>query len=312
MPASPQRVVVGEPEQRQRLAQLVVGVPAGGDADPVVARCATVTRLSRLTTPYWRASTERTSWNSRSMSSVYGREQPPARVRARTGLPSNSIVGTTGTHAIGVDVDGAGAVGDRRDELEADPDAAGPRQRDGVAAEVERLLHVAGEEDRHVQVDQRGVARAGQRRRLRRRVVADERDHAAVAGGAGEHGVADGVAGAVEARGLAVPDADARRRSACRRRESASWLPITDVAASSSLRPGRTTIGRSGTVARRRPSLLLERADRRALVARTRTPPCCRPWRRSMRSWSTGRRASACSPDRNTRPSSRRKRSASW
>ena len=141
------------------------------------------------------------------MSSVYGVSSRPLGWGTKT-LPSNSIVGVDRLDPVGVDVDGAGAVGDRRDELEPDPDAAGPRQGDGVAAEVERLLHVAGEQDRHVQVDERGVARARQRRRLGRRVVADDGHHAAVAGGAGEHAVADGVAGAVEAGRLAVPDAD--------------------------------------------------------------------------------------------------------
>ena len=36
MPGGAQRVVVGEAEHLQRLAHLVVGVAAGGDADPVV------------------------------------------------------------------------------------------------------------------------------------------------------------------------------------------------------------------------------------------------------------------------------------
>ena len=126
----------------------------------------------------------------------------------RNGVPSISIVGITGTTRSGCDVDGAGAVGDGRDELEARPQPARPRQRDRVAGEVDRLLRVAGEQERHVQVDHRGVARRRQRRRLGARVVADDGDHAAVRRGAGEHGVADRVAGAVDARALAVPDAE--------------------------------------------------------------------------------------------------------
>ena len=46
----PQRIVAGQAEQAEGLAQLVVGVAAGGDADPVV-RSLTVTLFSRLTTP---------------------------------------------------------------------------------------------------------------------------------------------------------------------------------------------------------------------------------------------------------------------
>ena len=131
-------------------------------------------------------------------------EQAPARVRDER----LALVLHRRDHrhdAIGVDIDGARAVGDGGDELVADPHAARARQGDRVAAEVERLLHVAGEDDRHVQVDHRGVARARQRRRLGGRVVADDGDHAAVAGRAGEHAVADGVVGAVEAGRLAVP-----------------------------------------------------------------------------------------------------------
>ena len=56
----------------------------------------TVTRLSLLTTPYWRASTERTSWNSRSMSRVYGVSRRPLGCGTK-GRPWYSIVGTTGT-----------------------------------------------------------------------------------------------------------------------------------------------------------------------------------------------------------------------
>ena len=56
----------------------------------------TVTWLSWLSTPYWLASSERTSWNSRSMSSVYGVSSRPLGW-GTNGLPSNSIVGMTGT-----------------------------------------------------------------------------------------------------------------------------------------------------------------------------------------------------------------------
>ncbi len=47
----------------------------------------------------------------------------------------------------------------------------------------------------------------------------------------------------------------------------ASWLPITAVAASSSLAPGWQTIGRSATVRGAALDLVAERPDRRALVA---------------------------------------------
>ena len=77
-----------------------------------------------------------------------------------------------------------------------------------MAAQIERLLHVAGEEDRHVEVDHRGVARRREGRRLGTRVVADERDDATVLGRAGEHAVPDGIAGPIESGRLGVPHAD--------------------------------------------------------------------------------------------------------
>ena len=109
---------------------------------------------------------------------------------------------------VGVQFHGARAVGHRLDHLDRAPQTRCPRHRDRVAAEVERLLHVGGEQRRQPQVDQRGVARRRQRRTLRARVLADERDRTAEVGGAGEQRVTQRVAGSVETRGLAVPDAD--------------------------------------------------------------------------------------------------------
>ena len=110
--------------------------------------------------------------------------------------------------AVGVDVDGARAVGDRGDELDADPDATRPGQGDRVAAEVQGFLDVAREQDRHVEVDERGVAGAGQGRGLGGRIVADDGHHPAVTRRPGEHAVADRVPRPVEPGRLAVPDPD--------------------------------------------------------------------------------------------------------
>ena len=111
-------------------------------------------------------------------------------------------------HAVRVEVDGAGAVGHRGDHLERGPQPARAGERDGVAPEVEDVLRVGGVEHRDGHVGQRRLGGAGHARRLRRGVVADERDGAAARVGAGEVGVAQGVGGAVEAGRLAVPVAD--------------------------------------------------------------------------------------------------------
>ena len=141
------------------------------------------------------------------------------------------------------------------------------------------------------------------------RVVADDGDDAAVARGPGEHGVADGVAGAVEPWRLAVPHADDAVVALVAER-------VDELAAHH--RGGGELLVEPGTDddrqvrhgGRRGRRLLLERRDRRALVAgdeRCRVqalPPV-------DAQLVDGRRATACTPVRKTRPSSRRKRSAS-
>ena len=49
------------------------------------------------------------------------REQLAGRVAAPTAVPSTSIVGIDGRDAVGVHLDGPGAVGDRLDDLDARP-----------------------------------------------------------------------------------------------------------------------------------------------------------------------------------------------
>ena len=77
-----------------------------------------------------------------------------------------------------------------------------------MRAEVEDLLQRAGIEGRHVQRGERRLGRAGQRRALAARVVADECERAAARVGARVVGMAQRVHRAVEAGVLAVPDAE--------------------------------------------------------------------------------------------------------
>jgi hypothetical protein len=262
---APQVVVPGQSEEAERFAQLVVRVTAGRDAEPVplgghgdpVELVGDAVAAGQL---------------GADLLELALHLQGVRREQAATGVRHEHLAVELhrrrhGADPVGVDVDRAGAVGDRRDQLEPDPDAAGPRQRDGVTAEVERLLHVAGEQDRHVQVDERGVARAGQRGGLGGRVVADDRHHAAVAGRAGEHAVADRVARPVEARSLAVPDADDPVVALVPER-------VDELAAHHGRRgellvePGAHDDRQVGHRGRGGRCVLLERGDGRALVAR--------------------------------------------
>ena len=271
MPAARSASSSAEAEQAERLAQLVVRVAAGGDADPVV--------LGRHGDPVEAVGDAVAAGELGAHLLELAlhvervrREQAPARMGDED-LAVELHRRDHRLNAVGVHVDGAGAVGDRRDELQPDPDPAGPRQGDGVAAEVERLLHVAGEEDRHVQVDERGVARARQRGRLGGRVVADDRHHAAVPRRAGEHAVADRVAGSVEPRRLAVPHADDAvvalvvervDELAAHHRRRRQLLVEAGTDDDRQVRHG----GRGGG------RLLLERRRRASPGTRRRTPPC--------------------------------------
>ena len=103
---------------------------------------------------------------------------------------------------------GAEAVGDWGDDLHRRPQAGRPGHRHRVEAELEALLRGPGIQDGHVQVDERGVRRRRHRRRVACGIVTDEHQRSALWAGAGEHAVAQRVAGSVEPGRLAVPHAD--------------------------------------------------------------------------------------------------------
>ena len=199
------------------------------------------------------------------MSSVYGVSRRPLGWGTKT-LPSNSIVGITGCTRSGctstVPVPSATGVTSfmptqiplARDRatawrLRSSASCTSPGKRIGMCRSTKR-----------------GVARARQGGRLGGRVVADDGHHAAVARRAGEHAVADRVAGSVEARRLAVPHADDavvalvvervdELAAHHRRRRQLLVEAGTD---------DDRQVGHGGRGGRR---LLLERRDGRALVA---------------------------------------------
>ena len=118
-----ERVVVGESEQLQGLAHLVVRRAAGGDADPVVVAAdrdpveavehavlagQLGTHLEELALHVERV----------------GRHQPTVRMRHER-LAVEDRRRDLGHDPVGVDVDGSGAVGHLADELEAGPQSAG-------------------------------------------------------------------------------------------------------------------------------------------------------------------------------------------
>ena len=113
-----------------------------------------------------------------------------------------------GLHAVGRDRDGRRGVDDGGDAFEADPQPGMARGGDPVQAEIEELLHPGGVKHRDHRVDHRVIALMRQGGGLGAVIVSQQHENAAVARRAGAVGVTDGVAAAVDAGALAVPDAD--------------------------------------------------------------------------------------------------------
>jgi hypothetical protein len=104
--------------------------------------------------------------------------------------------------------DGCGRrVRDRGGDLQARPQAAEPGEELRVQPEVEDVLRIGRVQRRDRQVRERCLAGARHAGRLGSRIVADQSDSATGGARARQVRVAQGIGGAVEAGGLAVPDA---------------------------------------------------------------------------------------------------------
>jgi hypothetical protein len=99
----------------------------------------------------------------------------------------------------------ADGVGDVGHDLEGHPEPGVARQLEAQASEVEDVLHVAGEEHRHLEIVEGDLGMSGQGRGLRLRIVAGQRQHAAVPPDTREVRVTEDVAAPVDAGSLAVP-----------------------------------------------------------------------------------------------------------
>ncbi len=150
------------------------------------------------------------SWPSKSIS--WRMLSPPGGM-SNSGMTMFSRSSETSTDAVEFDV--------VLDAFDRRPGAGEARQRIAVEAVVDQLLHAGRVEDRDHRVDEQEFRRVRDGRGFGRMVVAHQRQHAAMLRRAGEVGVAEDVAGAVDAGALAVPDAR-RRRHACLRRAARS------------------------------------------------------------------------------------------
>ena len=102
----------------------------------------------------------------------------------------------------------ARGIGRVLDALHAHPAARVARQRPAVQAVLDQLRHAGGREDGHLRVHQRELALVAGGGRFAGVVVAHQHQHAAVPRAARQVAVAEGVARAVHARPLAVPDGE--------------------------------------------------------------------------------------------------------
>ena len=186
-----------EAEQLQCLEHLVVAPARRDDAEPR-SRCVVGDPVQTV-----RRCVQAGEWETGLEDLLLDRARHPGPDLAADTAPVRRPVplelGQHRADAARTDVDHRRAVGHRGDDLDAAPQADESRNGDAVQAEVEHLLHVAGVEDGQVEVGQRPLRRRRQRRRLARGVVACEREHAAEGVGARVLGVADGVAGPIDA-----------------------------------------------------------------------------------------------------------------
>ena len=120
----------------------------------------------------------------------------------------DEIVGRDDLDAVEAAVDDAGRLHRLVHAFERGPGAGEARHRPAIERVVDDLLHAGRIEDRHHHVDEMefGLMRGGGG--FRGVVVAHQGENAAVLGGAGHVGVAEDVAGTIDARALAVPHAE--------------------------------------------------------------------------------------------------------
>ena len=140
------------------------------------------------------------------------------------------------------------------------------RQRVAEEAVVEDLLDAGRRQDRDHRVDEGELRLVRRGRGFAGVVVAHQREHAAPGRGAGEVGVAERVAGAVDAGALAVPDAEDAVVAALAAHLGLLGAPQRgrrEVLVDARL---EDDVGRPAAL-RRAPELLVEPAERRAAVA---------------------------------------------
>ena len=254
-------VGLGDAEVVERLAHVEVALAAGDDAEPRLRRvdddpvepvdAAVVQRRVDLVVLHPR----------------FGLEEAVGPADRQAVRRQREIVGHDDLRARRIDVHRRRALDGVGDALEADPAARVPRHRPAVQAEIEDLLHARRIEHRHQRRREHVIRLVRQRRRLRAVIVARERQHAAVLRGSRVVGVLEHVAAAVDARTLAVPHRE--HAVVFRARVQVHLLRAPDRGRREVLvQSGLELDVRALEELLRLPQRLVERAERRAAIAR--------------------------------------------
>ena len=195
--------VLVEPDRGQRLAQREIAGAGGDDADPRGGRASDLVD----------AAAARVLQGDGQADLMERALQPgqrgPEQVRGRLVCVRGEAAWQAGQigRAPRRDRRGGRAVGHHRRDLQGGPQPAGPRQLHGVLPVLNDLGGVGRRKGRHAEVGEGEFGRAGDSRRLRRRIVTGQRERATVGVRADEVRVPQRVRGPVQAGCLAVPDA---------------------------------------------------------------------------------------------------------
>ncbi|MFI8829666.1 hypothetical protein ACIGPN_01370 [Streptomyces afghaniensis] len=197
----PCEVLVGETDDAQGLADVEVGLAGRQDADPV-RRPALDHAVEAVEPGVLHGAGEPDLVQAALERHEIGAEEHRARLvraGAQVALHDRDPIACH---------DGRGRrVSDRGGDLQARPHAAEPGEELGVQPEVEDVLRIGRVQRRDRQVRECRLAGARHAGRLGSRIVADQSDSATGRARAHQVRVAQGIGGAVEAGGLAIPDA---------------------------------------------------------------------------------------------------------
>ncbi len=111
-------------------------------------------------------------------------------------------------HAVGIDVDRGRALDRVVNAFQRHPRAREAGHGDAEKAVLQNLLHARRVQDRHHRIDHGVLALVRRGARFADVIVAQEKQHAALRVGAEEVAVPDGIARAIDAGSLAVPDGE--------------------------------------------------------------------------------------------------------